>query len=218
MDISTSIASQPRSPLLEREDDLDRLSGLARAAAGGQGAIASIRGRPGEGKTTLLTAACGLAGEHGLRVFHARGSELEGDFAFGVVRQLLEGEIVGLAPAERGGAPRRRRRARRWRLRPRAGAPPEGPLAVLHGLYWVLAGLAARGPVLLAVDDLHWADATTLEWLAYLSGRIEGMPILIVLATRPPEPGAELLARLTALSPRRSRSSWGRWQRSRSRC
>ena len=198
MDIPTSIASHP-SPLLEREDALERLSELARAAAGGQGAIVSIRGRPGEGKTTLLVAACRLAEEHGLRVLRARGSELEGDFAFGVVRQLLEGEIVGLAPAERAAL-----------LNGAAGlaagvfgleptCPPEGPLAVLHGLYWVLAGLAARGPVLLAVDDLHWADVTTLEWLAYLSGRIEDLPILIVLATRPPELGAELLARLLAV-------------------
>jgi predicted ATPase len=199
LDIPTSIASNP-SPLLEREDALKRLSDLARAAAGGRGAIASIRGRPGEGKTTLLSAACGLADEQGLRVFRARGSELEGDFAFGVVRQLLEGEIMGLDPVERtallGGAAGLA--AGVFGLEP--GAPPEGPLAVLHGLYWVLAGLAAHGPVLLAIDDLHWADATTLEWLAYLSGRIEDLPILIVLATRPPEPGAELLAGLVAVS------------------
>jgi DNA-binding NarL/FixJ family response regulator len=198
LDIPTSIAPHS-SPLLEREDTLERLSELARAAAGGQGAIAAIRGRPGEGKTTLLAAASGLADEHGLRVFRARGSELEGDFAFGVVRQLLEGEIVGLAPAERAallnGAAGLA--AGVFGLEPER--PPEGPLAVLHGLYWVLVGIAAHGPVLLAVDDLHWADATTLEWLAYLSGRIEDLPILIVFATRPPEPGAELLARLTAV-------------------
>ena len=199
MDIPTSIASHPRSPLLEREDALEQLSVLARAAAGGQGAIVSIRGRPGEGKTTLLAAACGLADEHGLRVFRARGSELEGDFAFGVVRQLLEGEIVGLAPAERAALLDGAAGLAAGVFGLESERPPEGPLAVLHGLYWVLAGLAAHGPVLLAVDDLHWADVTTLQWLAYLSGRIEDLPILIVLATRPPEPGAELLARLTAV-------------------
>lgn len=198
MDIPTSIASHP-SPLLEREDALEQLSDLTRAAAGGQGAIVAIRGRPGEGKTTLLTAACGLADEHGLRVFRARGSELEGDFAFGVVRQLLEGEIVGLAPAERAALLDGAAGLAAGVFGLESERPPEGPLAVLHGLYWVLAGLAAHGPVLLAVDDLHWADVTTLQWLAYLSGRIEDLPILIVLATRPPEPGAELLARLTAV-------------------
>lgn len=199
MDIHTSIASRPRSPLLEREDALERLSELARAAAGGQGAIVAIRGRPGEGKTTLLAAACELADEHGLRVFRARGSELEGDFAFGVVRQLLEAEVVELTPAERAALFDGAAGLAAGVFGLESERSPEGPLAVLHGLYWMLADLAAHGPVLLAVDDLHWADATTLQWLAYLSGRIEGLPILIVLATRPPEPGTELLARLTAM-------------------
>jgi DNA-binding CsgD family transcriptional regulator len=184
---------------LEREDALERLSELAREAAGGRGAIVSIRGRPGEGKTTLLAAACGLADEQGLRVFRARGSELEGDFAFGVVRQLLEAEIVGLTAAERAMAldGAAGLAAGVFGLEPERS--PEGPPAVLHGLYWILAGLAAGGPILLAVDDLHWADAPSLQWLAYLCGRIEGLPILIVLATRPPEPGAELLVGLTAM-------------------
>lgn len=185
MDIPTSIASQP-SPLLEREDALKRLSDLARAAAGGQGAIVSIRGRPGEGKTTLLAAARALAREHGLRVCRARGSELEGDFAFGVVRQLLEPEIVALAPEARSALFEGAAGLARSVFGLQSDQLPESPFAVLHGLYWVLAGLAARGPLLLAVDDLHWADRTTLELLAFLCGRIDDLPILVVLATRPP--------------------------------
>jgi DNA-binding CsgD family transcriptional regulator len=186
LDIPTSIASQPRSPLLEREDALEQLSVLARAAAGGRGAIVAIRGRPGEGKTTLLAAACGLSEEHGLRVFRARGSELEGDFAFGVVRQLLEPEIVALALEEETALFEGAAGLGRSVFGLQSDQLPESPFAVMHGLYCVLAGLAARGPLLLAVDDLHWSDRTTLELLAFMCGRIDDLPILVVLATRPP--------------------------------
>ena len=198
MDIPTSIAANP-SPLLEREDALERLSDLARAAAAGQGAIVSIRGRPGEGKTTLLAAACGLAGEHGLRVCRARGSELESDFAFGVVRQLLEPEIVALAPEAQAALFEGAAGPARGVFGLPSEQLPESPFAVLHGLYWVLASLAARGPLLLAVDDLHWADRTTLELLAYLRGRIDDLPILVVLATRPPARDGTLSTPLAAL-------------------
>ena len=51
----------------------------------------------------------------------------------------------------------------------------------MHGLYWLTANLAARQPVLIVVDDAHWADAASLRWLAYLAGRLEG-PEVAVLA------------------------------------
>ncbi len=57
----------------------------------------------------------------------------------------------------------------------------------LHGLYWLTANLAARGPLVLAVDDAHWADAPSLRWLSHLAARIDGLPILLLLgrAQRP---------------------------------
>jgi DNA-binding CsgD family transcriptional regulator len=195
LDIPTSIASHP-SPLLERDDALERLSDLARAAAGGQGAIVSILGRPGEGKTTLLTAARALAEEHGLRVCRARGSELECDFAFGVVRQLLESEIMALEPQAQATLFDGAAGLARSVFGLQADSPPESPFVLLHGLYWMLAALAANGPLLLAVDDLHWADETSLGLLAYLRGRIDDLPILVVLATRGPEPDEGPLATL----------------------
>ena len=61
--------------------------------------------------------------------------------------------------------------------------------AALHGLYWLTANIAARGPVLLAIDDAHWADKPSLRWLAYLVARLEGLPVLVVMTVRPGEPG-----------------------------
>jgi DNA-binding NarL/FixJ family response regulator len=68
----------------------------------------------------------------------------------------------------------------------------------MHGLYWMVANLAARQPVVLAVDDAHWADAPSLRWLAHLAARVEHLPVALLLAVRDgpdePEPLGELRA------------------------
>jgi methylenetetrahydrofolate reductase (NADPH) len=70
----------------------------------------------------------------------------------------------------------------------------------LHGLYWLTANAAARRPLLLALDDLHWSDLLSLRWLAYLLPRIEGIGVSVVAALRPTEPGtdAALLSHIVA--------------------
>jgi DNA-binding CsgD family transcriptional regulator len=57
----------------------------------------------------------------------------------------------------------------------------------LHGLFWLASNLAASQPVLLVVDDAHWADDASLRWLAYLAPRLEGLPISLLLTLRPGE-------------------------------
>ena len=63
----------------------------------------------------------------------------------------------------------------------------ESSFAKLHGLYWLAANFALRNPTLLVVDDLHWADEPSLRWLVYLAHRIEGLPLLLLVGTRPAE-------------------------------
>jgi hypothetical protein len=67
----------------------------------------------------------------------------------------------------------------------------DSSLATLHGLYWLTANLAARGPLLLAIDDLHWTDLPSLRWLAYLLPRMEGLGLSVVVGLRPAEVGEE---------------------------
>src|SRR5207248_5680479 len=59
--------------------------------------------------------------------------------------------------------------------------------AMLHGLYWLAANFASCKPTLLVVDDLHWADESSLRWLVYLARRLEGLPLLLLVGTRPSE-------------------------------
>ena len=60
----------------------------------------------------------------------------------------------------------------------------------MHGLYWLCAHLAEREPLVLQVDDAHWADESSLAWLAHIGGRLEGIEVVIQLATRPHEGSA----------------------------
>src|SRR5205823_2048744 len=49
-------------------------------------------------------------------------------------------------------------------------------------------------PAVLVVDDLHWADAGSLRFLQFLAPRLPELPVLVVAAARPPEPGADRTA------------------------
>ena len=79
----------------------------------------------------------------------------------------------------------------------------------LHGLYWLSANLATRRPLLLAVDDAQWADDASVRFLGVLARRLDGLPVVVLLAQRPaPELLAELVAdpetdhlRIQPLSP-----------------
>ncbi|HXS44884.1 MAG TPA: 3'-5' exonuclease, partial [Solirubrobacteraceae bacterium] len=134
----------------------------------------------------------------GLRVLRARGSELDRAFAFGVVRQLLERPVAEepalLAGVGEGAA------AGLARVDPSEEAREAGLFPALHALYWLVVDLAARRPLAIVVDDAHWADAASLRWLVFLGERIEELPVVLIAATRPAEPGAdqELLDALSA--------------------
>ena len=87
--------------LLEREPQLTRLRRAVAAARAGTGGVVLIEGPAGIGKTALLLAGRQLAQRGGMRFLRARCSELEQEFAFGVVRQLLETVLARADEAER---------------------------------------------------------------------------------------------------------------------
>jgi hypothetical protein len=62
--------------------------------------------------------------------------------------------------------------------------PAEGSFAVLHGLYWLAAGLASERPLVLAIDDLQWCDTASLRFVVYLSRRLDGLPLLVLATLR----------------------------------
>ena len=155
-----------------------------------------LDGSAGIGKTSLVAAALRLAEDRGLQPLVARGGELERDFAYGVVRQLLETPLAAAAPTVR----RSMLHGAAALSAPILGvaapaAAPQRPAslfgddptaAALHGLYWLTVNLAAAAPLIIAVDDLHWVDAASLRYLVYLARRVAELPVLLVTASRPP--------------------------------
>ena len=55
----------------------------------------------------------------------------------------------------------------------------------LHGLYWLTANLSDDQPLVLSVDDAQWADEPSLQFLGFLARRVEALPVLLLVATRP---------------------------------
>src|SRR5206468_7539552 len=88
--------------LLEREAELAALEALLGAAQSGDGRLVVVEGSAGIGKTRLLAEARALAVAAEFEVLTARGGELEGQFAFGIVRQLFEAMLAAATPELRG--------------------------------------------------------------------------------------------------------------------
>jgi DNA-binding CsgD family transcriptional regulator len=192
--------------LLDRAAELGVITAAAESAVLGSGAALLVEGAAGIGKTSLLAHACEQAASAGMTVRLARAAEFEGGYAWGVVRQLFEPEVRAGAGREAaggaaGGGPGLAADAAALAAPALGGAGPVGEedsFAVVHGLYWLTAGIARRAPLLLAVDDLHWADQPSLRFAAHLARRLDGLAVLLVLTVREPRAGTAQDKALTA--------------------
>ena len=198
--------------LLEREPELGRMHDAIRDAGGGAGGLVLIGGPAGIGKTALLQAAAGMAERAGVRVLRARGSDIEQEFAFGVVRQLFEGPLARAGEQQReallhGAAalagplfepgPAVPEPAQHSSPAPGAKgverestAPADRRFRLVHSLYWLTSNISSTGPVALVVDDCHWADPPSLRFLAYVSARCDELGVLVIVTVRDGEPSA----------------------------
>ena len=174
--------------LRERERDLAAVGDLLHR----RGGVLLIEGSAGIGKTSLVEVACSRAEELGHEVVRARGSGLESGFAFGLVLQLFERRLASAGENERTALLAGPAAAVRPLLAGEVSVRPadDSSFAVLHGLYWLVVNLAARQPLLIAVDDAHWADEPSLRWLAYLAPRLEGLAAGLLVVTRRADPAA----------------------------
>ena len=173
--------------LIEREEPLARLEAALASAMAGDGKVACVEGPAGVGKSALLAEFESASPSEEPLELRARGFDTERDLPFGVIRQLYEPALAALDERERERVLSGPGRSAAWVLggaEPPAAVPDQSA-AVLHGITWLTLRLAAARPVVLRVDDLHWADASSLRALAYLAPRIAGHPVLLACAMRP---------------------------------
>ena len=193
--------------LLERTHELATLEAASGAVNRGEGAMITVTGRAGLGKTRLLEAALAMAGAQGLRCARARAGELERDLGWGVAVDVVEGLIGELTTEERAVLLGGRARHAATVLEDdgtlgelglgRSAAAQQA--AIVAALTLVVGRVAAGAPLAIVIDDLHWADGPSLRWLCHLAARVDRMRVLLVVGFRSHEPGASaMLASLDA--------------------
>ena len=174
------------SALHDRAQELARITGRLAQARAGAGGLTVIEGPAGIGKTSLTgRRLLPGGGEPDARARRPR-SKLERDYAYGVLRQAFERPLAELDSAEREALTAGQAAHALPMFDPgRAAASSE---SLLHGLYWLVANLGERRPLVLAVDVAQWSDESSVLALAYLARPINQLPVALVVCTRPPDP------------------------------
>ena len=179
--------------LLEREQELGELESALTDALSGEGRAVMVAGDPGIGKTSLLQSAVVSARSRGFRVLTVRADALEVELSFGVCAHLF-GEVWETGESDPGPFAGAAGNARPI-LGGAAGVPQaigeDRLMSLVHGLYWLTANLADAEPLLLVVDDAHWADIPSLRFMHYLARRLGGLPVALLVAARPAERGTD---------------------------
>ena len=172
-DVALASRAPGRSDLQERDSVTSRLQQLVGELGEGRGVLVTLSGGAGLGKTALLTYLEDEAATAGIPALHAHGSEIERPFAFGVARQILEDRFPRVLDAE--------------------SLPVTGVEAfrTYASLTRMVGEIAREAPLLIVVDDAHWADDESLGWLGFLARRTRDRPVLLAVAARDDEPDAD---------------------------
>jgi DNA-binding CsgD family transcriptional regulator len=176
--------------IIGRREELQALEAFLEAVpAGGQALL--LEGDAGIGKSALWSEGLNFARERNFRVLTARAARSETQVAFATVGDLLapalEATLPRLVPVQR------RALEIALLLRESDGRPPDTRLLGL-ALLAVVRALAQDGPVLVALDDAQWIDASSAEVLRFMLRRLEGEPVgvLATVRERPVEAPLEL--------------------------
>jgi len=166
-----------------REDELETLRRFVERAAGATSTAALLEGEAGIGKSTLWLAGVDAAETAGLCVLSARPTEHELGLAHAGLGDLLE-DVVGEVLPE---LPVPRRRALETALLladDDDGGDAVDVRALAAAVRSALQLLSARGPVLLAVDDVQWLDRSSSEVLSVALRRVREERVHVLLSRR----------------------------------
>jgi DNA-binding SARP family transcriptional activator len=206
--VETAGPTPERYPLVGRDTALATLTGLLDRIET-DGRLAVIVGEAGIGKTRLAEELLAHARACGRTAFSARCFPHESDLAYGVIAELTRAALLVRTPDTTLG----------WwaddvaRIVPELGRAPGSQLDSLapqSRFYEAVSALlvetaSANGPGLICVDDLQWADRSSLGLLGYLANRLRSRPLLLVLSWRDDEVDASHPVNALADAARRTR-------------
>ena len=174
--------------LLGRSAELETVIRSLEGARAGSGRTILVEGEAGIGKTRLVGDAISSPAAHGFQVYEATCDALARSRPFGTLAQALgvmddaedpdRASIAALLKDDDQDAS--------------AGSTPAVQFRVVEALGGVVERLASTTPVILLLDDLHWADASTLVALRSIARRIDRLPVVVVGTSRPGHDVAEL--------------------------
>jgi len=175
-------------PLLGRDDELARVRAVAAAvAATATARMVLVGGEPGAGKTVFVDAVRAALAAEGWTVALGRCPEVDGappGWAWREIATAFPAEDERLRPLLRPGGP----------------AAAQETFWAAQALVERLRGVAAAGPLLLVLDDLHRADGESLQLLRSVITGLAQVPVLVVATVRPAEVGPDLDTALAALA------------------
>jgi DNA-binding CsgD family transcriptional regulator len=163
-----------------REDELSRIANFLDGVTDGAATLL-IDGEAGIGKTTLWRATLDLAAERGFQTISCRAAEADTRISYAGLADLLTPAVADVR--ERLPAPQRRSIEVALLLGDPVGSAPDRR-AVSVATLAVLSSLAARGPLIVAVDDVQWLDAPTARVLGFVARRLRDEQIGIVATLR----------------------------------
>jgi DNA-binding CsgD family transcriptional regulator/tetratricopeptide (TPR) repeat protein len=173
-----------------RTQELARLRQLLARTADGESLVALVGGEAGVGKTRLVEQLAGAAGQQGVRVLGGGCVPLgEEGLPFAPVTEALRDLAGQLDPAELEAVagPARQELGRllpdlAWgdQVAPAPAVGGAGQGQLVERLLGVVQRLAARAPLLWVLEDLHWADRSTRDLLAYLAASLRSGRVLLV--------------------------------------
>ena len=156
---------------------MEVITGIVDDAAAGTGSMLLVRGEPGIGKSHLLGAAARHARDRGALVLTTIGVPAEAHLPYSGLHQLLQPLLSRAADLPE---PQRAAMLAAFGMTP----APQNPFFIGLAALELLADAAARTPVLVLADDLHWVDQATAEVLGFIARRIAAEPIAVLAAAR----------------------------------
>jgi DNA-binding CsgD family transcriptional regulator len=175
--------------LVERRAEIAAIERLVKDARGRRGRALAVVGPAGIGKSNLLARALVAAKSLGVQFLAGAGAARESSLPYGLVRRLFDRRLDPMS--------------KRAKARLLAGIGDEATAtltlsraeafgaearhAALLGLYGLLVGFSEGAGLVVVVDDVHWSDDRSLDWLAFTARRLHASGVSLLVAVRTDE-------------------------------